>query len=134
MGDAIDASEDLPVTQETRRRVEGLRPSFVVCKEVGDAPSCAQRWAPEMRVHWEAIEASQLEGADTAISARAADQRNEALGQEISADEEKMYGRLAGSAKERECAACQKSKVLANHDAAEPPALPPVPHPFLYMA
>ena len=110
MRDAIATSDDLPVSQEARRRVVDLYLGFIVDKEV--AGGNAQCRGPEMKAHWDATHASPSEGVGSAISARAATQRNEALGHEPSAEEAKSHGNLVRAAKERELAAWKKFKVF----------------------
>ena len=106
----MDTSDNLAMTQKALCRIEDPRPAFVFEKET--AKERAQRWGRELKAHWDATEASPLEGADSAISAWAADQCNKALGPEPLAGEEKLHGNLVRSARERELAALGKFKVF----------------------
>ena len=64
-----------------------------------------------MKPQVEALQASVVEGADGAISARFADERNRASGQELSLDEEQMHAELVREGKLRELAAWGKFDV-----------------------
>ena len=78
MGDAMDTSENLPVTLAQRRRVKDFQLAFDVDEEVVEEHAY---WRdPEMKAQCDATHASPLEGADAAIFAGAIDQRNTALG------------------------------------------------------
>ena len=93
----------LPLTQEKGRCVEDPHLAFVVDAEVlKEYP----RWrGPEMRAYLDATYASPLEGADAAISARAAARGHGASGQELLAEEAQLHGISAPPAKEIEPAA-----------------------------
>ena len=74
------------VTQEMRRRFEDLHLAFVVWKQVSKERGLWRN--PEMKAQSDATDASRLGGGvDAAISARAADQFNEALCQEVWSEE-----------------------------------------------
>ena len=77
---ATDKSEDWPLAQARRCRVEALRLAFVVDKALAEAP--AQLWGPEVKAHCDATQASPVVGADAANSAWAADRCKNAWGQE----------------------------------------------------
>ena len=58
MADAMDTYEDLPASQEKRRRVEDPHVAFVAEKEV--VQEHAKRRGPEKKNHWDATHASPL--------------------------------------------------------------------------
>ena len=64
MGSPMDTSEDMPVTQGRRRRVDDLRLAFVVKKEVAKEH---EKWGgPGMNAQWDPARASPFDGADAA--------------------------------------------------------------------
>ena len=65
-----------------------------------------------MEAHWDAAHASPLERVGDAISGWAADPCNEALGQELSADEEKFHKVPVNATKERELAAWKRFRAF----------------------
>ena len=71
---AKDTPHSPPDVRETRSRVDYLRPSFVLEKDVVEER--AQWWDPRMKDEWDAADASPLESVDAASAARAAGQRN----------------------------------------------------------
>ena len=64
-----------------------------------------------MKARRDANHASTVEGTNAAISAWTAHECNKALGQELSAEEDKSHGKLVRAAKEMELAARGKFKV-----------------------
>ena len=64
-----------------------------------------------MKAHWHAVNASPMEGADAAISARTADQCNRAQGQELAEDEDRTHVASIEAAKGRELGDRRKIKV-----------------------
>ena len=64
-----------------------------------------------MEAHWDAVTAPSLERMDATISAWAADPRNEASSQGLTADEKKMYAAPRKAAKGCELGNCEKFKV-----------------------
>lgn len=102
----MDASEDLPVTRGGRCRADDPHLAFVADEEL--AKEHAQWRAPEMRERGDVNRAFFAERADAVISASAAGQRNEAPGQDLSAEDAKFHGKLVRTAKGRELAAREK--------------------------
>ena len=74
-----------------------------------------------MKAHWAAARAPTLDGMDAAISAWEADQCNEALGQELSADEVSLGEKRELAAKGRVLAASQRFGVFQPVSASTPP-------------
>ena len=89
----MDTSEDSPVTQKERRRVEDRYSAFVVGEDV--AKEHALWWDPEMKAHWDAANAWSPEGVD------AADKCKRASGQELTAGGERTHVLLAREPKDR---------------------------------
>ena len=97
VGDA-GGSEELLGTEGERRRVADPRLSFVVHNEgVNGRPRLRN---PALDARWRATYASAAEGADAAISAWTADECEEALGQEVSADEDELHKNSAHAVEE----------------------------------
>ena len=106
----MDSSEDTHVTPEKRPRVDGLRLVSVVDAE---APKEHARWRfPDVEARRETTHACPLEEAHVAIAARTAERCDEGLGQDRSAEEEKLYGASVKAPKEREPAAWKRFKIL----------------------
>ena len=78
MEGATDTYAAMPLTKDTRRRVENLHLGSVV--DMGVVKERAQWWGPGMKAFWDAAHASPLGGLDAAIPSRAADQRDKVLG------------------------------------------------------
>ena len=100
--------DDPPATRAARSRSSDPHLAFVV--EYGTAKVRAQRREPEMKVSWDATNASLVDGAGPAISARTAGGRSRASGHRLRAEEEKLRGALASAAMERELGAWRTFK------------------------
>ena len=95
-----------PTIEQTQQRVVGN------CSR-GDAPATsmevdlaviqahAQWWTPVLKSKLEATPAAAVEGADGAISAWVADERNRILGQELTPEDEEMHADLVIAGKQR---------------------------------
>ena len=115
----MDTSEDMPATQEKRRRAEDLHLAFVADKEIVEEH---EQWrGPGMRALWEAATASALEGVRAATSAWAEDQRKTTLGQELTAGEERTHGALVRGAKDRDLGDWGKFTVFEPARLEKPP-------------
>ena len=97
MEGATNTSGDAPAIEGKRCRVGHLHLASVADKEVVEAR--AQRLDSGMKAYRGAAEASPMGGVDAAISSWAADQCNEALGRDLTADEEKTHVASAKAAR-----------------------------------
>ena len=87
---ATDTSDDLPLTQEKRRRVSDLQSALFA----------DERRGPKMKEHWDANHASPVARVNAAISGWAAEECSRASGQELSEEGEKLHGGIMRAAKE----------------------------------
>ena len=76
MADGANTSGATPPNQGKRRRADDLFLALVEEKEI--VMDHAQRWGLETKAHWNANDASSVNGADFAISASTADEREKA--------------------------------------------------------
>ena len=118
MEDATDSSEDTHVTPEKRRRVEGLH--LASCAGAEASKEHAHWWYPDVEARRETTHSCPLEEAHAVISAWTAERCDKGLGQDRSADEEKLYGASVKAPKEREPAAWRRFKILEPVIAATP--------------
>ena len=77
----------------------------------------AQWWSPDLKPKFEANQSSVVEGADGAISAWVADERNHISGQELRAGVEEMHADLVNAGKTRERDDCKKPDVYSQQEA-----------------
>ena len=77
----------------------------------------AQWWNPATKPQVEALQSSVVEGVDGATSAWVADERNRALGQELSLDEEKTHADLVREGRLRGFAARKRFDVYTQRHA-----------------
>ena len=108
MADAIDPSEDLPVIQKKKRcGADDFRLASVTDKEI--VKERAHWWKG---AHWDVNHASPEDGVEAGMCAWSADVRNEASGQDLSAEEEKLHKRLLSAAEGRGLTLWEKREVF----------------------
>ena len=117
--DATDAAEEMPVTQDTRYRVDGLHLASDMDKEI--AKDHARRQGRWMQAQWDAAIAPPSGGVDAAICAWAAVQCNKGLGDELAAVGARAHVTLGRVAQDRELGAWKKFEVSEPVHTEKPP-------------
>ena len=97
---------EIAALEQNQKQVEGKRsrgdaPAMTMEVDPAVAQARAQSWSPELKLKLEANPSAAVEGADGAISAWVADERNCILGKELSQEEEETHAELvkAGNAR-----------------------------------